>query len=223
VATAAACQQSGFESIGIVRGEKPRLLSSTLLEAAGYGMRLLFHNHELYRQRFIPPELTSEDTFVIDQGGYGLKGVEGATTILDYGPGNFSHICCAVGTGTMMAGLVRAVHPEQQVIGISAMKNNSALDDVIFHFNEGMERKWKIFHDYHFGGFAKHKPELIRFMNDFYEQTGLPSDFVYTGKLFYAINDLLRNDFFPAHSRILLIHSGGLQGNNSLQKGTLIF
>jgi 1-aminocyclopropane-1-carboxylate deaminase len=80
-----------------------------------------------------------------------------------------------------------------------------------------------IIHDYHFGGYAKHKPELIAFMNTFYQQTNIPTDFVYTGKLFYAINDLINNDFFERGSRLLLIHSGGLQGNSSLSNRTLIF
>jgi 1-aminocyclopropane-1-carboxylate deaminase/D-cysteine desulfhydrase-like pyridoxal-dependent ACC family enzyme len=60
-------------------------------------------------------------------------------------------------------------------------------------------------------------------MNSFYEQTGIPTDFVYTGKLCYAVTDMVKKNYFPAGSRLLLIHSGGLQGNTSLTKGTLIF
>jgi 1-aminocyclopropane-1-carboxylate deaminase len=77
--------------------------------------------------------------------------------------------------------------------------------------------------DYHFGGYAKRTPELIRFMNEWYTSTGIPSDFVYTGKLFFAAQDLARNNYFPSGSRLLIIHSGGLQGNRSLPKQTLIF
>jgi 1-aminocyclopropane-1-carboxylate deaminase len=78
-------------------------------------------------------------------------------------------------------------------------------------------------HDYHFGGYAKHTKELIHFMNDWYRQTGVPSDFVYTGKLFFAVYQLLQQNYFAPGSTILVIHSGGLQGNRSLPKGTLIF
>ena len=78
-------------------------------------------------------------------------------------------------------------------------------------------------HDYHFGGYAKWEPRLIYFMNEYYRQTSIPSDFVYTGKLFYGISDLAAKKYFPPGSRLLLIHSGGLQGNQSLDKGTLIF
>jgi 1-aminocyclopropane-1-carboxylate deaminase len=80
-----------------------------------------------------------------------------------------------------------------------------------------------LLYDYHFGGYAKTYPELIRFINYWYQQTGIPTDFVYTGKLFYALNDLLKKDFFQKDSKILVIHSGGLQGNLSLPNGTLIF
>ena len=80
-----------------------------------------------------------------------------------------------------------------------------------------------IFYDYHFGGYAKSTPLLLEFMNDFYRQTEIPTDFVYTGKLVYAIYDLIKKDFFPDGSKILMIHSGGLQGNASLPAGTLIF
>ena len=77
--------------------------------------------------------------------------------------------------------------------------------------------------DYHFGGYAKRTSALIRFMNDFYTQTGIPTDFVYTAKAFFASFDLFKKGFFSPDNKILLIHTGGLQGNLSLPKGTLIF
>jgi 1-aminocyclopropane-1-carboxylate deaminase len=80
-----------------------------------------------------------------------------------------------------------------------------------------------VLHGYHFGGYARHPPELIDFMNEFYRETTIPSDIVYTGRLFYALRDSIRRNFFPVSSRILVIHSGGLQGNGSLKPGTLEF
>jgi 1-aminocyclopropane-1-carboxylate deaminase len=102
------------------------------------------------------------------------------------------------------------------------MKNNFELEEKVNTLLNG-ENNFQILHDYHFGGYAKYKPELITFMNEFYSQTCIPSDFVYTGKLFFAVNDLAEKKFFPPHSKLLLVHSGGLQGNDSLGKGTLIF
>jgi 1-aminocyclopropane-1-carboxylate deaminase len=228
VAAAAACKMSGFASAGIIRGEQPSALSPTLLQAKEYGMQLYFISREDYNDKKIPAELQSNDHSFINEGGYGEKGAEGATAILNYSKKDFTHYCCATGTGTMMAGLIRAALPRQKIIGISVLKTNfepgsHRMEKNVQALLTGEQRDWQIIHDYHWGGYAKFKPPLIEFMNEFYRQTGIPSDFVYTGKLFYAINDLIKNNFFPPRSKLLLIHSGGLQGNLSLKKGTLIF
>jgi 1-aminocyclopropane-1-carboxylate deaminase len=224
VATAAACQINGLNSIGIVRGEKMEKLSPTLTQAERLGMQLIFINREDYREKKIPPVLNNDEYYFINEGGYGPKGVAGAATILDYcKKEDYSHICCAAGTGTMMAGLINSSLPFQEVTGISALKNNFELEENIKRLLKDREKIFRIIYDYHFGGYAKYKPELIEFINEFYRKTMIPSDFVYTGKLFYAVTDLIKNNFFPARSRLLLIHSGGLQGNASLGTGTLIF
>lgn len=111
---------------------------------------------------------------------------------------------------------------EADIISVSVLKNNFQLDDDIRQLIN-IKKKPIIIHDYHFGGYAKYTPALLSFMNEFYKQTSIPSDFVYTGKLFFAINDLVSNNFFNQGSKLLVIHSGGLQGNRSLSKGTLIF
>jgi 1-aminocyclopropane-1-carboxylate deaminase len=223
VAAAAICKMNNLAVTGIIRGEEPASWSPTLLQAKEYGMRLHFISREDYAKKRIPPSLQNDENYLIPEGGFGQQGAAGASSIMDKIKANFTHYCCAVGTGTMMAGLVNAVLPGQQVIGTSVMKNNYGLNENVRSLVTTASEEWQIIHDYHFGGYAKHSPELIRFINEFYTQSGIPSDFVYTGKLFYAIGDLIRSDFFPQGSRLLLIHSGGLQGNNSLEKGTLIF
>ncbi|MEI9808107.1 MAG: pyridoxal-phosphate dependent enzyme [Bacteroidota bacterium] len=223
VATAAACRMNDISSAGIIRGEEPAVWSSTLLQAKQYGMQLHFISRSDYAEKKIPVSLQNTENYFINEGGFGQKGAEGASAILHYVKDDFTHYCCAVGTGTMMAGLISGISPHQQVIGAAVMKNNYALNENVRSLLHNETGNWQIIHDYHFGGYAKHKPELIAFMNEFYSETGIPSDFVYTGKLFYAITGLLAHNFFPAGSRLLLIHSGGLQGNNSLEKGTLIF
>jgi 1-aminocyclopropane-1-carboxylate deaminase len=223
VATAAACNLNGFKSVGIIRGEKAANLSFSLLQAEEMGMKFFFITREDYKKKRIPEQLQSIGYYLINEGGFGSKGVEGAVTILDHcKKNNFTHYCCAVGTGTMMAGLIRAALPGQKVIGISVMKNNFELEENVRSLlNE--EINFQIIHEYPFGGYAKYKPALFDFMNDFFRQTKIPSDFVYTGKLFYAVNDLIGKNFFPAGSKLLVIHSGGLQGNASLNKAMLIF
>jgi len=227
LATAAACNLEGLQSIGIIRGEKPGKLSYTLKKAADYGMKLIFTSRNEYQKKIMPPELYDDTgVYIINEGGYGEKGMLGAATIAEYYQQNqFTHVCCAAGTGTTMAGLIKASTHEQETLGISVLKNNMSIESEIkalLQENDSL-KKYSVNHDYHFGGYAKHSPVLIDFMNEFYRQTGTPTDFVYTGKLIYGVYDLAAKNFFSPGSRILIIHSGGLQGNNSLPEGTLIF
>ncbi len=224
IATAAACKMQGLSSIGIIRGEKPAILSATLLDANRMGMTLHFISRKDYTEKTIPPGFSKEEYYFINEGGYGKTGAGGAATITQhFKQEDYTHICCAVGTGTMMAGLINSGLPHQKFTGISVMKNNTALDAAIRSLLHDRNRPFDLLHDYHFGGYAKTNVALIHFMNEFYTRSGIPSDIVYTGKLFYAAADLVRKNYFPPASRVLLIHSGGLQGNASLHKNTLIF
>ena len=230
IATAAAAKLYGLKSIGIIRGERPKNLSHTLKDALSYGMELFFVSREAYKAKQLPEECwetyAKETLYIINEGGYGCKGMEGAKYILQNNEtAKYTHIAAAVGTGTTLAGLTAASMPGQTVMGISVLKNNLSLQHEINHLlSEEKKNQFQLLHEYHFGGYAKHTPQLIRFINEWYEQTGIPSDFVYTGKLFFALNGLLRQKtIFPEDSKVLIIHSGGLQGNLSLPKGTLIF
>jgi 1-aminocyclopropane-1-carboxylate deaminase len=224
VATAAFCKMQGLRSTGVIRGEVPDLLSPTLQQASDYGMALHFISRTEYKDKQLPEELNTPDTFVIAEGGYGVQGAAGAASILDYCTHQYSHICCAVGTGTTLAGIINAANRESTIIGISVMKNNRSLENSITTLLcEPRRENWQLFHDFHFDGYAKYQPSLLQFMNEFYQASGIPTDFVYTGKLFYAINDLIKNNFFRKESRVLIVHTGGLQGNASLRKGILLF
>ena len=228
VATAAMGKECGFKTSGIIRGEQPQKLSHTLLEAMEYGMRLMFTSREDYRSKRLPDEIQkrSGEIYLINEGGYGLPGAKGASEILDYcQKERFSHIACAVGTSTMMAGLVKASLRHQETIGISVINEAASFKESLLNLLSLEERtkKFQLITGYEFGGYAKHRIELISFMNELYKETSIPTDFVYTGKLFYAISDMIRHNLFPGDSNILIIHSGGLQGNFSLAKRTLIF
>jgi 1-aminocyclopropane-1-carboxylate deaminase len=229
VATAAATKQAGFKSVGIIRGERPTTVSHSLKEALSYGMDLFFISRKDYREKIIPAEILQtyalDDIYAINEGGYGKKGVEGAKDILrQIDSSSYTHIIDAVGTGTTLAGLIESSAKHQNIIGISSLKNNYSLQREIENLVcEQNKKRFTLIHDYHFGGYAKYSTELIDCMNEWYQLTGIPSDFVYTGKLFYAVQDLLRKNYFPAGSKLLIVHSGGLQGNQSLAKGTLIF
>ena len=223
IATAAACHINGLKSIGIIRGEEPRQLSPTLMHAQELGMQLIFITRDAYQRKEIPDLVESNEYYIVHEGGYGITGAKGASTILDYCHNSYTHYCCAAGTGTMIAGIINHISPGQQVIGISVMRNNTGLEEMVQALIINKSRNWRIIHDYHFGGYAKYRPGLFGFMNEFYRRTNIPTDFVYTGKLFFAVYDLIDKNYFPAGSRLLLIHSGGLQGNESLSAGSLIF
>jgi 1-aminocyclopropane-1-carboxylate deaminase len=224
LAAAAACQLYGFEATGIIRGEEATELSPLLQQAKDWGMNLVFISREDYSQKKIPEEINHDQYYFIGEGGFGTKGVAGAATIMDHcTKENYTHICCATGTGTMLAGLIQASGEQNKIVAISVLKNNFEINQNVRSLIPVSKMNFDIIHDFHFGGYAKHKPELIQFMNEFYRVTSIPSDFVYTGKLFYALHELVAADYFPSGSRLLVIHSGGLQGNASLKKGTLIF
>ena len=224
IATAAACKEASLDSIGIIRGEEPGQLSPTLIRAKEFGMKLIFVSREDYRNKKIPLKLNTADYYLVNEGGYGIKGAEGAATILDnFEYQNYTHICCATGTGTMLAGLTNKILTAQKTIGISVLKNETSLNEKVKALLINKEKSFEIIDAYQFGGYAKCTPGLINFINEFYLQTNIPSDFVYTGKLFYAIIDLIEKNFFLPRANILIIHSGGLQGNVSLKDGTLIF
>lgn len=224
-ATAAICGAYGFRSVGIIRGEQPAVLSPTLTDAQNWNMELHFVSRADYKTKPIPDTIVQSypDYYIINEGGYGEKGMIGAEDILAVPEKeSYSYIIAAVGTGTTLAGLLAAKSPQQNIIGISVLKNNFDLEKDIQQLT-GSDTAATILHDYHFGGYAKYTPELFSFMNNWYRQTHIPSDFVYTGKLFFAVPQLLQQNYFAPNDNILIVHSGGLQGNRSLPKGTLIF
>jgi len=227
VATSRYGASMGLETVGFIRGEKPVALSPTLTDAMENGMTLHFVSREDFEQTEKIISHNQDPSWAwIPEGGYGITGAEGVKsmlTIKDTTP--FDTIICAVGTGTMMAGLIKAAAPHQQVIGLSVLKNNISIVEEIKALLTPDESKknFEINHDYHFGGYAKHTPALIDFMNDCYKKMELPLDFVYTAKLVYGVEDLATKGKFDSTSKILIIHSGGLQGNRSFKKGTLIF
>lgn len=225
IATAAACHLFQIPCTGIIRGDKPATLSPVLTAAKSFGMELCFISRSDYASEQIPPTLDHPDHLIVPTGGYGSAGVNGAAEILRYcnQKDSYTHFSCAVGTGTMMAGLLKAKSKNQQVTGISVMRNNHSLENEMKQLLPDCPPEYSLHHAYHFGGYAKYTSELIQSMNDWHRLTGIPTDFVYTGKLFFAISDLAAKGHFPAGSKLLLIHSGGLTGNASLSKGTLIF
>ena len=221
VATACTAKQAGFEAIGVIRGERPATLSATLQEASDYGMQLEFISRQQYQQKQDPAFLAEllrrfPAAYIIPEGGGGEPGISGSEDILRQSDTtHYTHICCAIGTGTTFLGLLRAATREQIVVGVPVLKGMDT--EATLH-----PRSLLLPH-YHFGGYARHPQPLLDFMNEFHRTTGIPTDIVYTGKLFFAITESIHKGLFPTQSRLLVIHSGGLQGNRSLPSGKLDF
>lgn len=229
VATAFVARERGLSALGFIRGESSSPPTAMLEEAAGYGMELRFLGRSAFRaaraEGFRSFQAAFPGHLVIPEGGAGEPGVKGAESILDgLDKGRYTHIACACGTGTMMAGLVRATVPGQLVMGFDVVGQGDALERTL-HEHVGQVRggDWQVMKGHDRGGYARHDADLLRFMNVFHAEQGVPSDIVYTGKLFMALTTLAGEGFFPAGSRLLAIHSGGLQGNRSLAPGSISF
>ncbi len=225
VSAAFACREYGVESIGIIRGERPETLSPTLQQAAEYGMHLQFVTREAFKNKKAL-QIDDKDIYWIDEGGYGILGARGTAEILQHAPDaeKYTHIICAVGTGTMFAGIVNASSTHQTVFGVSVLKNNFSIEEEIKPLiNISNHGSYQILYGWHFGGYAKHPPQLIEFMQQTWQSFNLPTDIVYTSKTFYAVRQMVMDKLIDAGSRVLMIHSGGLQGNASLPNGVLSF
>lgn len=230
VAAAYAAKENGLKSKGIIRTYLPlKTLSHTLQQAQEAGMECHFIEPNAFKEneKLLETHVTEADYF-IPEGGYSVDGLLGAAGMMEWIDGSFTHIICAMGTGTMFGGLAAKLLPHQQLVGINVLKGyNQIMNDVKQLFDQASLRfppnNITILNDYHFGGYAKYSPDLLNCMNRWYQTFALPTDFVYTAKAFYALEQLIMSNYFPSASKIAFIHSGGLQGNLSLKKGSLLF
>jgi len=212
-----------FDTIGIIRGEE--LVSKvqdndTLKYAQSCGMQLKFINRMRYREKesesFL--EVLNEefgDFYNIPEGGTNELAIKGCEEILTKTDLEFDYICCSVGTGGTIAGLINCSKPSQQVLGFSALKGDFLQEDIS---KFAMKNNWKLIFDYHFGGYAKVSRDLITFINAFKTEQNIQLDPVYTGKMMFGIYDLVKQGFFKKGSRVLAIHTGGLQGIKGMNK-----
>jgi 1-aminocyclopropane-1-carboxylate deaminase len=230
VALAFAAKENNLKSIGYVRATKEDAITPSLEEALAYGMQLEFigrTHFQTIKNDLLKTNLHSSidnySTYYIDEGGYGELGAKGAATILNEHCKSYNTIIAAVGTGTMLAGLIQAAAAHQNVMGIPILKNEASIEAEIKTLLKDSTKPFTLLHRFHQGGYAKTNPALIAFMNQLWETEKIPSDIVYTGKLLYAVDNLLKENYFKAGSKILVIHSGGLQGNRSLPSGTLLY
>ena len=229
-ATAALGNELGVKTIGIVRGQEWRNKineSSTLSYCYSKKMDLICVSREAYKKKETSDEIqkylkTISNYRLIPEGGTESISVKGCAEILRPIDSKFDVICSSLGTGGTLAGLITASYKKQFVLGFNSLNSSSALN-LVNHFTK--KKNWEIINDFTFGGYGKIKPELINFMNNFYKQYKIPLDPVYTGKMLFAIFELLKNNKWRWGKKILIIHTGGLQGvsgmNNYLERKKL--
>ena len=230
-ATAFACKALKLNSIGIVRGEKPKLLSNTLQQCMADGMLLKFISRAEFDTKenaFFLKNLKNEfgNCLIVPEGGYAPMGAQGAALIFDaIRHKAFTHICTALGTATTLAGLLMASKSEQIIMAVPVLKGMIDIQERVSYLTGKKEiySNLQIANGYDFGGYAKKTQNLIDFINSCWQKHELPLDFVYTGKMLYGIIDNIRNDKFAKGSKIICLHTGGLQGNKSLPLNELLF
>ena len=207
-------------TIGIIRGHRPKELSPTLKDAQSWGMHLLFLNKKEYKKNNISqiePMLHElyEDHYLIPEGGDGKLGALGCQAlgeaIANHFDGEYT-VCCPLGTGTSFSGIVSGLPKDVQCLGVNVLKGHPNFAQQIAVRLDGVYRSWKIIEGYHHGGYAKVTSELLHFMKQLETANHLLLEPVYTGKMLWAIEQLARQHFWPKGSRIVAIHTGGVQG-----------
>ena len=216
-AVAYAGQEQGFKTIGIIRGDELRDKISenpTLTFAQNCGMQFEFVTREQYRLKndisFLEKLKENFSRFYhIPEGGTNALAIKGCQEILTEGDVDFDFVCCSIGTGGTISGIINTILPHQKVLGFPSLKGDFLKDEIR---NFVQNQNWELITDYHFGGYGKVNEELIAFINQFYNENKIPLDPIYTGKMVFGVIDLIHKNFFPAKSKILLIHTGGIQG-----------
>lgn len=225
-ATAAMANISGIKSIGVIKGTyAEKGLTPTLRFCSDNGMELVFVTHEDYARKYDEDWLRYLSArfnypMIIPEGGANEYGRKGAGEIAELIPERFTHVAVSVGTGTTLAGIVDCIGEDVRVLGFAPMKGGKYLQDDISKYVPG--GNFTICDDWHFGGFGKHTAELVVFMNQFYRENNIPLDMVYTAKMMYGLQARILAGEYEKASKILCLHTGGLQGNVSI-KDKLIY
>jgi 1-aminocyclopropane-1-carboxylate deaminase len=216
-AVAFAGKEKGFKTIGIIRGEELRDKISenpTLQFAENCGMQFEFVSRETYRLKTEISFLENlkrkfGDFYLIPEGGTNDLAIKGCEEILTKEDAEFDYIGCSIGTGGTICGIINSILPHQKVLGFPALKGDFLKEEIRNIVNNN---NWELLLNYHFGGYGKVDEELIAFINQFYITNNIPLDPIYTGKMVFGVIDLIHKNYFPPQSKILLIHTGGIQG-----------
>jgi 1-aminocyclopropane-1-carboxylate deaminase len=207
-----------LNTIGIIRGERPKRLTPTLQDMESWGMKLRFvsridyRHYRNYKHSQDFPDIKPNEYWLLEGGAnnLALKGIAELTNEIAI---DYDTFCVACGTGATLAGLINAVPKTTLALGFAALKHADFLKPDVQSLLSNDCHNWDIIQGYHFGGFAKLNPKLVQFMGEFTQTTSIPLEPVYTGKMLYGIYDLIAQGYFKPGQRIIALHTGGLQGN----------
>ena len=226
-AAAKTCKENSIDLICVVRGEEPAIYSDTLNYCQQQGAHLHFVSRTDYKNRSEPGFIEAlknkfGNFYALPEGGSNALAVKGCQEITGHIPFDYNYICSPVGSGATIAGITTGLKQHQQALGFSVLKGadylNEEVNRLIHEAGEDQSSKFKINHNYHFGGYAKTTTELLSFKKDFENTFSIPLDYVYTVKMMYGIFDLLEKQYFEEGATIIAIHTGGLQGNKGFEK-----
>ncbi len=232
-ALAAAAKTYGFNAVGVIRGERPKQLSATLRDAEAWGMKLHFVSRSDYRERGAEDlsallSSTYGEFFEIPEGGANSYGIQGTkvlgSAIYRQVKSDYTSVCLACGTANTLVGVAAGlwqVGSDGKVLGFSVLKDSGidgaqGLGSQIIHHQKStgdVTSNWRLINGFHGGGYGKKLPaDMLKFMHEFERESKFKLDPVYTVKMCWGVAQLLKKDYWPRGSRLILIHTGGLQG-----------
>ena len=204
-----------FEAIAVVRGERIEPLNPILAYAESCGVTLHFVSRDDYRLRrddaFIA-SLTQQfgPFYLIPEGGTDRYAVAAVSLLADEIEEHIDSVVTAVGTGGTLAGLVLGFAKRgTSALGIAVLRAGRSLEREVERLVGSSARGWRIEHRYTAGGFARTTPSLWEFVERFENTTDIQLDLTYTGKAFFALDQMLRNGE-DLGRRILVLHTGGI-------------
>ena len=229
-AFAAAGKLNSFRTIGIIRGEED-LDNPTIADAKAWGMQIKYVSRLEYKKRHDPEylqglQLSYPDALIIPEGGTNITALKGVSEILNeliYIAPDF--VCTPCGSGGTTAGLICGATADTKIVSVPVLKGAAYLKDLINTLVQQCNitnDNWDFIDGYHFGGYAKITPELISFIEQFHNETKIELEPIYSGKMFYAVFELMKQGYFPENSTVVAIHTGGLQGVNGLKQRGLL-
>ena len=185
-------------------------------------MQLVYVDRETYRSKTSAVFIKAlheryGDFYLLPEGGSNQLALKGCAEIVTDIDTPFDIITVASGTGATLAGIATALNTDQHATGFAVLKGADFLSrdvaKMLAEFGQPSTHNWHIENSYHFGGYARTSPELFAFIKQFKSDFGFELDAVYTGKMFFGLFDLISKGAFERGTRIIAVHTGGVQGN----------